>query len=222
MDSLTEHRQEKLKAVSHFSQRIVHELNNISTILLNTCDFLREDVAGNDAALKKIHMIEEANARMLALSGELKNLSFSRPKNDARIDVNMSIEEIAAAHRNRVHILCDPKNPTVSIAPDRLKFILASVVQNALEASALDSPIYVQSKENNEQVIIEVRDQGRGMTKEELHHLGEPFFSSKPHRKGAGLSLSKVFYWLSSSGGSIDVKSVLDLGTTVTMILPKK
>lgn len=221
MDSLTHIREEKLKTVSHFSQRIVHELNNISTILFNACDFLKEDMSGNASALKNIDMLENASARMLALSSELKSLRFVTEKIIEHSDVNKTIEEVVRPYKSFVFTLCDPKHPRALVSAERLKIILLSLVQNAMEASEPGAPIYIESKQQDAQIIIEVRDEGRGMTTDQLRQLGDPFFSSKQHTKGAGLSLSKIYYWLSTSKGSMHFKSTVGVGTTVTLTLTR-
>ncbi|MGW8180801.1 MAG: ATP-binding protein [bacterium] len=63
-----------------------------------------------------------------------------------------------------------------------------------------------------------LKDTGKGISPEAMDHLYEPFFSTKPHSLGLGLSFCKLA--VESNGGFMDIQSVVGEGTTVKISLP--
>jgi len=69
-------------------------------------------------------------------------------------------------------------------------------------------------------VVARVRDTGRGISKEHINSIFDPYFSTKPPEKGSGLGLSVVHGIVKSHEGFIDVRSDIGLGTEVAVYLP--
>jgi signal transduction histidine kinase len=72
----------------------------------------------------------------------------------------------------------------------------------------------------DDDVIISITDTGRGIAPENLNRIFEPFFTTKSVGEGTGLGLSITFGIVEKHGGTIDVKSKLNEGTTFTVKLP--
>jgi CheY-like chemotaxis protein len=70
-------------------------------------------------------------------------------------------------------------------------------------------------------VCISVSDTGAGIAPENLERVFEPFFTTKPVGKGTGLGLSQLFGFARQSGGDVAIQSTLDVGTTVSVYLPR-
>src|SRR6185312_3372170 len=70
-------------------------------------------------------------------------------------------------------------------------------------------------------VVVTVADTGTGMTADVMEKAFEPFFTTKPSGAGTGLGLSMVYGFVKQSGGHVEIDSAVDLGTTVTLYLPR-
>jgi two-component system NtrC family sensor kinase len=68
--------------------------------------------------------------------------------------------------------------------------------------------------------VIEVADNGPGIANANLARIFDPFFTTKPVGKGTGLGLSICYGIIKKMGGEIDVRSVIDKGTTFTIRIP--
>jgi CheY-like chemotaxis protein len=79
----------------------------------------------------------------------------------------------------------------------------------------------VASLSAGEYVRISVSDTGVGISPEHLERVFEPFFTTKPVGKGTGLGLSQTFGFARQSGGDVTIDSVVSVGTTVSIYLPR-
>ena len=83
----------------------------------------------------------------------------------------------------------------------------------------LEKKIYINLHEYIDYVQMEIVDLGKGITKEVLNKIGEPFYTTKA--KGTGIGLMICFQIIESHQGTIQVTSEVDVGTTFTIELPK-
>ncbi len=102
----------------------------------------------------------------------------------------------------------------------RLTSAIVNVIQNAID-SIVDSGIIELSTQLNEQkVILEIKDNGKGIASENLTKIFDPFFTSKPIGTAMGLGLTITYGIIKEHGGEISVESQLFTGTTVRIELP--
>ncbi|MEY4514385.1 MAG: hypothetical protein RLZZ450_6507, partial [Pseudomonadota bacterium] len=97
---------------------------------------------------------------------------------------------------------------------------LRGLVRNALQASADEVTVRVESRGN--ELAIEVRDRGTGMTPEVLANVGEPFFTTKPPGQGMGLGVFLARALCDRLGGRFELSSTLGQGTRVVVTLPSE
>lgn len=112
--------------------------------------------------------------------------------------------------------------PRLFGSPDQLAQVLLNLLSNAVDASSPGGgPIDVELQSRNGHVVLEVRDQGRGIDAEDLPRIFEPFFTTKDVHQGTGLGLALSHDIVTRSfGGTIDVESTPGEGTTFCIRLP--
>jgi signal transduction histidine kinase len=110
------------------------------------------------------------------------------------------------------------------IVTDRklIRNILINLISNAVKFSEENAPIDIYSKVADSTAIISVQDHGIGISDEDQEHLFSSFFRGKNavNIQGTGLGLHIVKRYMDLIGGSIELKSKLEKGTTITLTIP--
>ncbi len=117
-------------------------------------------------------------------------------------------------------------NPRVLADPQRLEQVFTNLIENAVRYGRDQGSVEIRAFDlENDQVLIEVSDNGIGIAEEHLPRLFERFFrvgtSRARNEGGSGLGLAIVKHIVEAHGGTITVKSVVDQGTTFSFTLPK-
>jgi two-component system NtrC family sensor kinase len=109
----------------------------------------------------------------------------------------------------------------VICSPNQVKQACVALLVNASEAVQEQGEIIIRtSNPDQEHIIIEIIDNGTGISKVDLPHIFEPFYSTKRDTNGIGLGLSIVHGIVENHKGRIEVKSEPGQGTTIEIILP--
>lgn len=111
----------------------------------------------------------------------------------------------------------DPDICEIKVDVGKLKIAFLNLIVNAIEAMDDDSELFLSTRSENKKCIVEIKDTGKGMTKEQLGRLFEPFFTTK--QKGNGLGLANAHNIILSHNGSIKAESEEKKGTTFTITL---
>jgi signal transduction histidine kinase len=96
-------------------------------------------------------------------------------------------------------------------------------MENAIKYSADGTRIMITTEDTENEVVIQVADQGRGIPPEDLGHVFDRFYrarNSRANTPGNGLGLYLARYFVELHNGNIEVESVLDKGSTFTVRLP--
>lgn len=161
-------------------------------------------------------------------------LSFYKKKagiDQQSSDVNKIIQESFTQLTNEIKISkvklrskLHAKLPLVKIGPVELKQVVVNILMNALQAMPSGGVVNVLSRLDltRDQVMIQVKDQGVGIPKENLANIFDPFFTTKGHSSGTnpGLGLSIVYSIVKAYDGDIVIESSLRSGTCVQIFLP--
>ena len=105
--------------------------------------------------------------------------------------------------------------------PAQINQVLLNVLTNAAQATGDNGNIHIRTRSDNGHVVVEVQDDGHGMTQETSDHIFDPFFTTKEIGKGTGLGMAIAYKIVKSHGGDIAVDTAPGDGTTVRVRLPR-
>ncbi|WP_117880435.1 sensor histidine kinase [Aureibaculum luteum] len=139
---------------------------------------------------------------------------------------NSLIEEIEGIKKNGQTITLNYKQPSIEVFLDQkfLKHIVFNLLSNAIKYSEEEKEIIFNIKTDKQRLLFEITDQGVGIPEEDQTNLFKRFFRAKntTHIEGTGLGLNIVKSYIELMGGTITLKSDLNIGTTFYVELPIK
>jgi signal transduction histidine kinase len=144
------------------------------------------------------------------------------------VDLNTLIEACTRLVHNEVHLHADiqldlgPDLPAFTGNAQKIEQVLVNLVVNASQAMSDErrGTILVRTRAQDGHAVLEVRDDGKGMTPQTMRQIFDPFYTTKRARGGTGLGLAITHRIIEEHGGSIDVSSSVGVGTTFTVRLP--
>ncbi len=136
--------------------------------------------------------------------------------------INDSLQDIKPYFVNRNISLVNEIEGDLHVVCDKIhiKEVLNNILKNAVEAMAENGILRIYSIENKNNITIAVKDNGQGISKENLQHIIDPFFSTKNHKLNFGLGLSYCYNVMKKHGGAMEVRSKEKVGTTVFLYFP--
>lgn len=216
---------EKEKKLRESLFKITHEIKNPIAVCKGYLDMF--DIHNIEHSKKYIPILKDEIARVLILLEDFLSINKIKIEKDI-MDVNLLLESI---YQNFVPILEDRNiEATFEIHDDeifiegdynRLSQVLINIIKNSIEAIPKQQQgcIHVFLKENLNNLVIVIEDNGKGMTTEELSKIKEPFFTTKEKGTGLGIYLSDEI--VKEHGGTIQYKSEEGKGTTVVITFPR-
>jgi len=233
---------QKMEAVGQLTGGIVHDLNNILTVITGTIEILAEGVADRPELVAITKMIDEAGMRGADLTQRLLAFARKQPLRPREVDLNALVTEAAnllpptLGENVEVHLVLAADTSRALIDPCQLKNTIRNLALNARDAMVNGGKLTIETGnavlDDNyasmngdvtagNYVMIAVADSGHGIPARILDHVFEPFFTTKEVGKGSGLGLSMVYGFVKQSNGHIKIDSEEGRGTTVRMYLPQ-
>jgi PAS domain S-box-containing protein len=219
---------EKLAATSRLVRTLAHEVRNPLNNINLSLDQLMQNI-GEDAEAKIYLDIVQRNSRRIGdLITELLGAS--------RLDADMNFikgslqtvinQAVGAAHdrltlKNIKLNISLPKEPLyITMDEEKLTLAFLNIIINAIEAMEKGKGnLSVCLKSGKSEYQVQIKDNGCGISEENLQKLYEPYFTSK--RNGMGLGLANTINIMQSHNAQIDVNSTVGLGTTFTLTFNK-
>jgi len=217
---------EKLAVIGQLAAGVAHEIGNPLASISSLVQILQRRTK-EDFTREQLSTIKENIDRISKIVREL--VDFSRPPSHEKMVIQI-IDVIKTAlgivkYDKRVKEVkfeteLDPSLPLLNVVPDQILQVFVNILLNALDAVDGTGNIKVLSYTKNDHVIIEISDNGCGMSNETMGNIFDPFFTTKDVGKGTGLGLSVSYGIVKKFKGDIVVSSKPGEGSTFTVKLP--
>ncbi|MEP2030508.1 MAG: ATP-binding protein [Paracoccaceae bacterium] len=221
-------RAQKLEAVGQLAGGVAHDFNNILTTIVGSSHLAALDAPEGSELAGEIEQIAIAARRAKSIVNELLTFARREPGESRPVNLVAIVEEVTGLLKASlpptvtIEIDC-PKAYMVVGDPTHLHQIIMNLCRNAAEAMAGErGTIRVSVASTGKgRAVLEVADNGPGMTEDIRKHLFEPFFTTKPLGKGSGLGLAVVFGLVDEMNGTIIVESEPGEGAVFRIELPE-
>ena len=221
---------ERQAQVGFVAAGAAHEFNNLLTAMLGWAQIALKSVEAGSAAAAAIQTIENNTRRAKQIASELLDTARPSPGKSKPESLTQLAEEalrllsweLTAAHIEVTRELADVG--AVHGDATRLLQVLVNVIRNAIEAAPARGALRVTTRRDRSSAVIEIADNGHGISQDHLDRIFEPFFTTKTRRpdstggSGLGLAISKRI--VEDHGGTIAVQSRRPGGTTVAIAIP--
>ena len=217
---------ERLATAGKMSASFAHEIRNpLSSMRMLAQMLMQKPEMSQEQHQQSLRYILEEIERIDSIVKGL--MDFARPatlnlEQQSLTPVLQAVLDLMEANlaHHKIQLVLDlsPETPEIQFDSDKLKQTFMNVVLNAMEAMPQGGVLKVSTLTEDDSVCIQVVDTSVGIPAEDLEHLFEPFFTRKT--RGTGLGLANVKRILEEHGGSVEIESGPDEGTTVWMRLP--
>ena len=224
---------QKMEAVGRLAGGVAHDFNNLLTVINGYSQLILSLPPPEGPIREHAEEILRAGERAASLTRRLLTFSRKHILAPAVVSLNTVVSGMESLLRRLIgedvelRVLLDPDLGNVKADPGQLEQVVLNLSLNARDAMPSGGKLTLQTsnvapeRTGGPRVLLSVTDTGLGMNAETLSHLFEPFFTTKEHGKGTGLGLSTVYGIVKGGGGTIDVRSEPERGTTFTMQLPR-
>lgn len=217
---------EKLAVLGQLSAGIAHEIGNPLAGISSIVQLLQRK-ANDDTTNEYLAILRENIDRISKIVREL--VDFSRPPKyeESMIDVGGIIKTAIGIvkYDKRVRNVnfetsLSTDLPSISAVADQILQVFVNILINALDAIKGEGTIVVKSTNDDDNIYVDICDNGCGMEEEVMQKIFEPFFTTKEVGKGTGLGLSVSYGIVKKSHGDIKVSSQVGKGSCFKVILP--
>ncbi|MBO9370313.1 MAG: response regulator [Chloroflexi bacterium] len=218
---------EKMAAIGRLAASIAHEINNPLQAIHNTIHLAMTDHLPPEKRGEYLGMAQKEVERLIEIVQRM--LEFYRPSKGGIVqtDVNCLLRDALAIAdkrlqhgRIRVSARFADGLPPILGVPDQLTQVFLNIIINAVEAMPEGGDLRVGTllTDDRRWVLVAFQDSGPGLTAEQIAHIFEPFYTTKPSGTGLGLAIS--YGIVERHGGTIEVSSQPGQGATFVVRLP--
>jgi len=231
-------RRQQAARFGELAASLAHEIKNPLAGIQGAVDILIHRRSPNDPERKLLEGVRGEVRRIDAIVQSMLNRAQPPVFNFQHASVNEAIHRAVAlaghqakaastrGRRIKIEFVADQSPIVMNIDAAQIEDAVHGLLTNAIEAIDGDGAVIVRLSECDRdngagrEVVIEVEDNGRGVSEEDLSRIFSPFFSTNPN--GAGLGLPAVRRIARAHGGRVEVTSTPGRGSTFTMRLPRE
>ncbi|GLB25936.1 hypothetical protein LXJ15735_21770 [Lacrimispora xylanolytica] len=217
-----------------FFSNASHELKTPITSVQGYAELLESGIIQDEEQKKEfLNRIKKEAANMNNLINDILMISKLETKDaevlksDVRLsivlnDILDSLKPLAASHEVLIHLDCKPI--CIYANSQQMKELFGNLITNAVKYNKPGGEVWVRVREEDRNLIVQVKDNGMGIPKDSLSRIFERFYRVDKGRSkkqgGTGLGLSIVKHIVNFYHGTINVTSELDVGTEFTVKIP--
>jgi two-component system, NtrC family, sensor kinase len=218
-------RAEHFATLGELAAGLAHEIRNPLAGIAGVLDIVSRDLPADSVARDVIQDAKQEAVQINRILTELLDTARPKPPQLRVTDLAGTAEHAVLFARQQavtkhISIELEVKDvlPPVEHDPNQINQVLLNLLLNAIQSMDKRGTIRVTLERDEDEAVISVADEGKGITPENLSHIFRPFFTTKGHGTGLGLSLARRM--VESHGGSITVSSEVGSGTLFAVRLP--
>lgn len=216
---------ERLNVISQLAASVAHEVRNPMTSIKGFLQLIRQDNNLDQRQKNFINISLEELERTETVINDYLSLAKPNTK-DIEMKINVTSElksmvDIITSYTNKNNIVIEAsiQDELFSIGKKgELKQAILNMMKNSTEAIHSNGTLTVNAYKEQNEICIEIKDNGIGMTNKQIEQLGRPYYSTKD--KGTGIGLTLSYKIIKDMNGHIIVKSKQGVGTTFKVELP--
>ena len=220
---------QKMDSIGLLAGGLAHDFNNYLTSILGNIALAKMEVPRDNDAYKKLENSEKACIQAQNITQQLLTFSKGGEPVKQAIDLSELIVESAEFSSRGSKCKCkfDIQDGLWQIEADRgqISQVINNLVINSLQSMPDGGLVSISAKNqshpngvNSNSVIIEIQDSGIGIQDKHMNKVFDPYFSTK--QAGSGLGLTTVYSIIKKHQGSIEIKSLVQRGTNISITLP--
>jgi len=228
---------QKMESLGLLTSHIIHDFNNLLSGIMGYASLLEKKIADNPKVKKYVSTIINSSERASTLINQLLNFSRKKMAEKEIININDLIKEsldFLAMNLKVINLDIQLYQSQILLRADKTKIsqVLINLIINARDAlENVPQPILriktdlvdISNQSNlldGQYALIEISDNGSGISQENLNKIFEPFFTTKGQGRGTGLGLAIVREIIRDYNGQIEVDSKTGRGTLFKILLP--
>ena len=234
---------QKMEALATLSGGIAHDFNNILAIIITNMEMALEDVPEDSPLNGPMQLVLRAGLRGKNLVKQFLTISRQTEQPQKIVPIKEIIEDCFSLLRSTLPTTIelrkdfDTETALIAADPTQINQVIMNLCTNAGDAMrerggvldislteielTADDIVRYPGLVAGKYVKVIVADTGHGMSRDVMDRIFDPFYTTKVKGKGTGLGLSTVHSIVKNHRGSITVNSILDVGTTFTILFPK-
>lgn len=222
-------RAEHFATLGELAAGLAHEIRNPLAGIAGVLEIVGRDLPENSAARSVMADAKQEAVQINRILTDLLETARPRPPQLRPADLVSTAEHAvvfarqqAVTRRITIDLQVKGELPAVAHDPNQINQVLLNLLLNAVQSMDKPGTIHVTlaADEENEFAVISVTDEGKGIRPEHIASIFRPFFTTKGHGTGLGLSLAKRT--IEAHGGKIEVSSEVGKGTRFVVLLPFK
>jgi hypothetical protein len=218
-------RAEHFATLGELAAGLAHEIRNPLAGIAGVIEIVSRDLPPGSPARSVIKDAKEEAVQINRILTDLLETARPKPPQFQVSDIAGTAEHAvmfarqqAITKRITIELEKDESIPAFGHDPNQINQVLLNLLLNAIQAMDKPGTIYVTLRRDKDTALITVADQGKGIAPEALPNIFRPFFTTKGHGTGLGLSLARRI--VESHRGTITVRSEVGKGTQFVICLP--